>query len=91
PMSHTLSQTLAQTLTHAGTDAASPAGTDAAASGPCITRATRARRPIHPLGVRASHWLNALAAVTMARSGWRIYNASPSYAGFGFPRGATLG
>lgn len=49
------------------------------------------RRPIHPLWVRASHWLNALAAVTMALSGWRIYNASPIYAGFVFPRGATLG
>ncbi|EDO91652.1 prokaryotic cytochrome b561 family protein [Burkholderia pseudomallei MSHR4377] len=78
-------------MTQAGTEAASPAGTDAAASGTCITRATRARRPIHPLWVRASHWLNALAAVTMALSGWRIYNASPIYAGFVFPRGATLG
>ncbi|WP_446333147.1 cytochrome b/b6 domain-containing protein [Burkholderia pseudomallei] len=87
----TMSQTMAQTMTQAGTEAASPAGTDAAASGTCITRATRARRPIHPLWVRASHWLNALAAVTMALSGWRIYNASPIYAGFVFPRGATLG
>ncbi|MBO7806601.1 cytochrome b/b6 domain-containing protein [Burkholderia pseudomallei] len=84
-------QTMTQTMTQAGTEAASPAGTDAAASGACITRTTRARRPIHPLWVRASHWLNALAAVTMALSGWRIYNASPIYAGFVFPRGATLG
>lgn len=84
-------QAMTQTMTQAGTEAASPAGTDAAASGACITRATRARRPIHPLWVRASHWLNALAAVTMALSGWRIYNASPIYAGFVFPRGATLG
>ncbi|QRM23189.1 cytochrome b/b6 domain-containing protein [Burkholderia pseudomallei] len=90
-MTQTMTQTMAQTMTQAGTEAASPAGTDAAASGTCITRATRARRPIHPLWVRASHWLNALAAVTMALSGWRIYNASPIYAGFVFPRGATLG
>ncbi len=90
-MSQTMAQTMTQTMTQAGTEAASPAGTDAAASGACITRATRARRPIHPLWVRASHWLNALAAVTMALSGWRIYNASPIYAGFVFPRGATLG
>ncbi|EGC99283.1 cytochrome b561, partial [Burkholderia sp. TJI49] len=34
-------------------------------------------RPIHPAWVRASHWLNALAAVLMALSGWRIYDASP--------------
>ncbi|MFG6936681.1 cytochrome b/b6 domain-containing protein [Burkholderia pseudomallei] len=90
-MAQTMAQTMTQTMTQAGTEAASPAGTDAAASGACITRATRARRPIHPLWVRASHWLNALAAVTMALSGWRIYNASPIYAGFVFPRGATLG
>ncbi|OMV70321.1 cytochrome b/b6 domain-containing protein [Burkholderia pseudomallei] len=90
-MAQTMAQTMTQTMTQAGTEAASPAGTDAAASGTCITRATRARRPIHPLWVRASHWLNALAAVTMALSGWRIYNASPIYAGFVFPRGATLG
>ncbi|CAK0575444.1 prokaryotic cytochrome b561 family protein [Burkholderia pseudomallei] len=90
-MAQTMAQTMTQTMTQAGTEAASPAGTDAAASGTCITRATRARRPIHPLWVRASHWLNALAAVAMALSGWRIYNASPIYAGFVFPRGATLG
>lgn len=90
-MAQTMAQTMTQTMTQAGTEAASPAGADAAASGACITRATRARRPIHPLWVRASHWLNALAAVTMALSGWRIYNASPIYAGFVFPRGATLG
>ncbi|CAJ4912652.1 prokaryotic cytochrome b561 family protein [Burkholderia pseudomallei] len=90
-MAQTMAQTMTQTMTQAGTEAASPAGTDAAASGTCITRATRARRPIHPLWVRASHWLNALAAVTMALSGWRIYNASPIYAGFVLPRGATLG
>lgn len=90
-MAQTMAQTMTQTMTQAGTEAASPAGTDAAASGACITRTTRARRPIHPLWVRASHWLNALAAVTMALSGWRIYNASPIYAGFVFPRGATLG
>ncbi|KGS05420.1 prokaryotic cytochrome b561 family protein [Burkholderia pseudomallei MSHR7504] len=90
-MTQAMTQTMTQTMTQAGTEAASPAGTDAAASGACITRATRARRPIHPLWVRASHWLNALAAVTMALSGWRIYNASPIYAGFVFPRGATLG
>jgi thiosulfate reductase cytochrome b subunit len=48
-------------------------------------------RPIHPLWVRVSHWLNALAAITMVLSGWRIYNASPIYASFEFPPGLTLG
>jgi len=48
-------------------------------------------RPIHPLWVRASHWLNALAAVLMALSGWRIYDASPIYPPFTFPHGITIG
>jgi len=53
--------------------------------------ATPPARPIHPLWVRASHWLNALAAVLMALSGWRIYDASPIYPPFTFPHGITLG
>ena len=53
--------------------------------------ATPPARPIHPLWVRASHWLNALAAVLMALSGWRIYDASPIYPLFTFPHGITLG
>ncbi|KAB0631744.1 cytochrome b/b6 domain-containing protein [Burkholderia latens] len=48
-------------------------------------------RPIHPLWVRASHWLNALAAILMALSGWRIYDASPIYRSFTFAHGITLG
>ena len=48
-------------------------------------------RPIHPPWVRASHWLNALAAILMALSGWRIYDASPIYPPFVFPHGITLG
>ncbi|AOK47511.1 hypothetical protein WT60_12160 [Burkholderia sp. MSMB617WGS] len=75
---------------HAPPRAANPAPTDAQATD-AATSASRPRRPIHPLWVRASHWLNAIAAVTLALSGWRIYDASPIYAGFTFPRGATLG
>lgn len=48
-------------------------------------------RKIHPLWVRVSHWLNALAAILMALSGWRIYDASPIYPPFVFPHGLTLG
>ncbi|WP_324656995.1 cytochrome b/b6 domain-containing protein [Burkholderia thailandensis] len=76
---------MTQATTQATTEAASRTHTRAA------TPAVRPRRPIHPRWVRASHWLNAVAAVTMALSGWRIYDASPIYAGFTFPRGATLG
>jgi thiosulfate reductase cytochrome b subunit len=45
---------------------------------------------IHPLYVRATHWINAVAIVIMIGSGWQIYNASPLF-GFTFPRSITLG
>jgi thiosulfate reductase cytochrome b subunit len=46
--------------------------------------------PIHPLYVRITHWINALAVLIMVGSGWQIYNASPLFA-FTFPPGITLG
>jgi thiosulfate reductase cytochrome b subunit len=46
--------------------------------------------PIHPAWLRATHWLNALAVVILATSGWRIYNASPLF-DFKFASGITLG
>ncbi len=45
---------------------------------------------IHPIWLRATHWLNAIAVVIMAMSGWRIYNASPIF-DFAFPKAVTLG
>ena len=45
---------------------------------------------IHPLVVRITHWINALAILIMVLSGWRIYNASPLF-GFSFPDTWTLG
>jgi thiosulfate reductase cytochrome b subunit len=47
-------------------------------------------RAIHPVWLRATHWLNALAVVILAMSGWRIYNASPLF-DFTFAKGITLG
>ena len=47
-------------------------------------------RAIHPLWLRITHWMNALAVVLMAMSGWRIYNASPLF-GFRFADSLTLG
>ena len=47
-------------------------------------------RVIHPLWVRITHWVNALAMLMMIGSGWQIYNASPLFA-FVFPSGITLG
>jgi len=54
---------------------------------------TRLRRPraIQPLWLRITHWLNALAALIMMFSGWRIYDASPVFAGFVIPTPITLG
>ena len=46
---------------------------------------------IHPVWVRVTHWLNALAAITMMLSGWRIYDASPIFRNFMFPPSITLG
>jgi len=47
-------------------------------------------RAIHPLWLRIMHWLNALAVVILATSGWRIYNASPLF-DVRFVPGITLG
>src|SRR5262245_26351771 len=45
---------------------------------------------VHPLLVRITHWINALAILVLIASGWRIYNASPLF-GFRFPNDWTLG
>src|SRR6476469_7731497 len=47
-------------------------------------------KTIHPLIVRISHWINAIAMLVMIGSGWEIYNASPLFP-FSFPRSITLG
>jgi len=51
---------------------------------------TEAIRPIHPVWLRATHWLNAVAVVVLAMSGWRIYNAAPLF-DFKFAKAITLG
>lgn len=45
---------------------------------------------VHPLVVRITHWINALAVLMMITSGWQIYNASPLF-DFTFPGSVTLG
>jgi thiosulfate reductase cytochrome b subunit len=44
----------------------------------------------HPLWLRLTHWLNALAVVLMVLSGWRIYDAASIW-DFGIPASITLG
>jgi len=45
---------------------------------------------IHPVWVRVSHWINALAILVMIGSGWQIYNASPLFK-FEFSKHIALG
>jgi thiosulfate reductase cytochrome b subunit len=45
---------------------------------------------IHPVWVRLTHWINAIAMLVMIGSGWEIYNASPLFR-FSFPGSITLG
>ena len=45
---------------------------------------------IHPLWVRLTHWINAVAVAVMIGSGWQIYDASPLFP-FVFPPAITLG
>jgi thiosulfate reductase cytochrome b subunit len=47
-------------------------------------------RVVHPLWVRLTHWINAIAMMVMIGSGWEIYNASPLF-GFTFPKTITIG
>jgi thiosulfate reductase cytochrome b subunit len=44
----------------------------------------------HPLIVRVTHWLNAVAMIIMVGSGWRIFNDSPLF-DFIFPPIITIG
>src|SRR5882724_13703575 len=55
-----------------------------------VASAPSAGETIHPLWLRVTHWINAIAVVLMIGSGWEIYNASPLFP-FAFPRAITLG
>ena len=52
--------------------------------------ARKASVAIHPLWVRMTHWINAVAIMLMMLSGWQIYNASPLFS-FTFSRSITIG
>ncbi len=45
---------------------------------------------IHPVWVRVTHWINAVAILILMSSGWEIFNASPLF-DFTFPRSIALG
>jgi thiosulfate reductase cytochrome b subunit len=46
---------------------------------------------LHPIWLRLTHWINALAVLLMAASGWQIYDASPIFRALTFPPALTLG
>jgi thiosulfate reductase cytochrome b subunit len=52
--------------------------------------ATHPGGTIHPVWVRITHWINALAVLMMIGSGWQIYDASPLFP-FVFPSAIALG
>ena len=52
---------------------------------------TMAAPLIHPLWVRVTHWVNALAMLMMIGSGWQIYDASPLFRFIYFPSHLALG
>jgi thiosulfate reductase cytochrome b subunit len=54
------------------------------------TASTHSQSVIHPIWVRITHWINAIAMLVMIGSGWEVYNASPLFR-FSFPGSITLG
>ncbi len=62
-----------------------------AASNSAALPATATGPLIHPLWVRLTHWINALAVLIMIGSGWQIYVASPLFRFIYFPRQIALG
>jgi thiosulfate reductase cytochrome b subunit len=48
------------------------------------------KQVIHPAWLRVAHWINALAVLVLATSGWEIYNAT-AFLGFAIPSSVTLG
>ena len=63
---------------------------EAASHAPILTD-TATEPVIHPLWVRMTHWVNALAMFMMIGSGWQIYDASPLFRFLHFPRQIALG
>ncbi len=61
-----------------------------ATANPSTLPDTASRPVVHPLWVRVTHWINALAMLLMIGSGWQIYDAAPLF-GFTFPNHIALG
>lgn len=48
-------------------------------------------RRLHPLPIRAMHWINAMAMLLLIFSGWGIYNDEVIFGALHFPSWLTLG
>ena len=51
----------------------------------------RDSRPLHPLALRVTHWINAIAMIVMIMSGWAIYNDEVIFGWLHFPHWMTIG
>jgi thiosulfate reductase cytochrome b subunit len=54
-------------------------------------RVTTHPKPLHPLGLRIMHWINAVAIIIMIGSGLKIYGDSPIFGWLSFPDAITIG
>jgi thiosulfate reductase cytochrome b subunit len=61
------------------------------ATNPTLVPETVKGPVIHPVWVRVTHWVNALAMLMMIGSGWQIYDASPLFRFIYFPTHLALG
>jgi thiosulfate reductase cytochrome b subunit len=55
------------------------------------TRPKLLPKPLHPLGLRIMHWINAVAIIIMICSGIKIYGDSPIFSWISFPNALTIG
>jgi len=53
--------------------------------------APSAKTTIHPVWVRITHWINAMAILVMIGSGWQIYDASPLFGFLRFSKSIAFG
>jgi thiosulfate reductase cytochrome b subunit len=51
----------------------------------------RKTKQLHPLPLRITHWVNAVAVLIMITSGWKIYNDEVIFGRLHFPEWMTLG
>jgi thiosulfate reductase cytochrome b subunit len=56
-----------------------------------VTSIPRNERLLHPLPLRITHWINAVAIFIMIGSGWKIYNDDAIFGFLHFPDAVVIG